>query len=75
MERKQGPLLNKHKKLFAFHHSLTHSLTHSLKIKTPLKVFQFIMDKLFSDSFSITSSIDRQEKETPFWGRRSDLRL
>jgi hypothetical protein len=70
MERKQGPLLNKHKKLFAFHHSLSHS-----RSKPSLKVFQFIMDKLFSDSFSITSSIDRQEKETPFWGRRSDLRL
>jgi hypothetical protein len=40
MERKQGPLLNKHKKLFAFHYSLTQD-------QNPLKVFQFIMDNLF----------------------------
>ncbi len=60
---KTGPSFEQTQETFRFP-PLTHSLTHSLKIKTPLKVFQFIMDKLFSNSFSITSSTDRQERNT-----------
>lgn len=51
-------------------------LTHSLKIKTPLKVFQFIMDNLFQTLFLNKFFYRHARKKYPsFRGRRSDLRL